>query len=90
MIDGVYQGVYANTNRIEELEGRIEAGDFDGQPGQDAINVVIDSSGGNIFVNNVISTVLRCYVYKGSTDITNDNNYIITYTWKKLDGIDGS
>lgn len=58
--------------------------------GQDAINVIIDSSAGNIFINNVISTILRCYVYKGGVDITNDNNYTITYIWKKINILDGS
>ena len=61
-----------------------------GQPGEDAINVEIDSSAGNIFINGVISTILRCYVYKGGVDITHDNNYSKTYTWKKINIIDGS
>ena len=67
--------------KIEEIETGI---------GEDAIHVEIDSSAGNIFINNVISTILRCYVYKGGMDITHDNNYIKTYTWKKINIIDGS
>ena len=61
-----------------------------GADGEDAITVEIDSSAGNIFVNGVISTILRCYVYKGGVDITHDNNYIKTYTWKKININDGS
>ena len=61
-----------------------------GADGEDAITVEIDSSAGNIFVNGVISTILRCYVYKGGIDITHDNNYIKTYTWKKINISDGS
>ena len=70
---------------LDERIDEIEAG-----TGEDAINVEIDSSAGNIFINGVISTILRCYVYKGGVDITHDNAYIKTYTWKKINIIDGS
>ena len=70
---------------LDERIDEIEAG-----TGDDAINVEIDSSAGNIFINGVISTILRCYVYKGGVDITHDNTYIKTYTWKKINIIDGS
>lgn len=70
---------------LDEKIDEIEAG-----AGEDAIHVEIDSSAGNIFINGVISTILRCYVYKGGIDITHDNNYIKTYTWKKINVYDGS
>ena len=68
----------------------IEAEGVPGPRGQDAIQVIIDSSAGNVFVNGVISTILRCYVYKGGLDITSDNNYSKTYTWTKININDGS
>ena len=71
----------------------IEAEGVPGPPGpagEDAIYTIIDSSAGNVFINGVVSTILRCYVYKGGIDITHDNNYIKTYTWKKINIIDGS
>ena len=70
---------------LDERIDEIEAGE-----GHDAINVEIDSSAGNIFINGVISTILRCYVYKGGVDITGDSNYTKTYTWKKINIADGS
>ena len=68
----------------------IEAEGVPGPPGKDAITVQIDSSAGTIFVNNIISTILRCYVYKGGEDITHNNAYTKVYTWKKINIIDGS
>jgi len=68
----------------------IEAEGTPGPPGEDAISTYIDSSAGTVFVNGVISTILRCYVYKGGVDITNDDNYIKTYTWVKINAEDGS
>ena len=61
-----------------------------GEDGKDAIYTIIDSSAGNVFINGVVSTILRCYVYKGGIDITKDNNYVKTYTWTKINIDDGS
>lgn len=50
--------------------------------GEDAINVRIDSSAGNIFKNNIISTVLTCRVFQGDDDITGDAT---AFKWIKKD-----
>jgi hypothetical protein len=62
--------------KADAIEQRANDGEFD------AINVVIDSSAGNIFKNNVISTTLTCIVYRGSTDVTSS---VKRFTWKKRD-----
>lgn len=41
-----------------------------GANGQDALNLVITSSNGNIFKNTAIATTLTAHVYKGPTEIT--------------------
>lgn len=79
----------------ERLDGTIEHSTptiygVYGQDGESPIWITIDSSAGDIFINNSVSTILRCYVYKGNIDITHDNNYTITYLWEKINLIDGS
>ena len=76
-------------NDINQIEAEGVPGPA-GQDGEDAIYTIIDSSAGNVFINGVVSTILRCYVYKGGIDITNDNNYRKTYTWTKINIDDGS
>ena len=54
--------------------------------GQDAINVIIDSSAGNVFLRKDITTTLTCTVIKGNgTDIT---NRVTNFHWikKNADG----
>ena len=54
--------------------------------GQDAINVIIDSSAGNVFLRKDITTTLTCTVIKGNgTDIT---NRVTSFHWikKNADG----
>ena len=53
-----------------------------GADGEDAISVIIDSSAGNIFTNPNEITHLKCYVYKGSQDITNT---VTSFTWTMKD-----
>ena len=53
-----------------------------GPAGEDAINVVIESTGGNLFIRQNVNTTLRCTVYKGITDITNQVTHFI---WSKKD-----
>ena len=60
----------------------IEAEGVPGPPGQDAINVIIDSSGGNLFIRQNVNTTLVCTVYKGIQDITNQ---VTHFTWSKKD-----
>lgn len=50
--------------------------------GEDAITVRIDSSSGNIFKNNIISTILTCNVFKGETNITSQAT---AFKWIKKD-----
>ena len=58
----------------------------DGEDGEDAINVVIESSTGNIFKNKNITAVLTAKVYRGSEDIT-ETATAFTWTKKNKDGI---
>lgn len=51
-----------------------------GQDGENAINVVIESSTGNMFYREDISATLTCTVYSGTEDIT---NRVTKFTWKK-------
>ena len=65
-------GVYQDVNQIEA----------EGVPGEDAIQVIIDSTAGNMFLRKNINTTLVCSVYKGTTDIT---NRVTRFTWTKKD-----
>lgn len=60
----------------------IEAEGVPGPAGEDAINVVIDSSSGNLFIRQNINATLICTVYKGTKDITNQ---VTQFTWSKKD-----
>ena len=52
-----------------------------GEDGEDAITVNIDSSAGTVFLNKNITTTLTCTVIKGNgTDITNQ---VTRFTWSK-------
>lgn len=69
-------GVYHDVNQIE-AEG------VPGADGKDAIQVIIESSAGNMFFNKDISSTLTCTVLKGGVeDITNQ---VTKFTWKKKD-----
>ena len=69
-------GVYHDVNQIE-AEG------VPGTDGKDAIQVIIESSAGNMFFNKDISSTLTCTVLKGGVeDITNQ---VTKFTWKKKD-----
>ena len=69
-------GVYHDVNQIE-AEG------VPGADGKDAIQVIIESSAGNMFFNKEINATLTCTVLKGGTeDITSQ---VTKFTWKKKD-----
>lgn len=69
-------GVYHDVNQIEAVG-------VPGADGKDAIQVIIDSSAGNMFFNKDINATLTCTVLKGGTeDITNQ---VTKFTWKKKD-----
>lgn len=63
-----------------------------GQAGEDAVNLVIDSSNGNTFKNNSVSTTLTVSIFKGTTIITNiqqlrdvfGNTAYIQWYWKRM------
>lgn len=57
-----------------------------GVQGQSSLNVVIDSSNGNIFRGKNINTILKCYVYYGAEDVT---DRVKKFTWQKVNA-DGS
>lgn len=67
------------TGKETTWEEKIEDA-TEGQDGENAINVVIESSTGNIFYREDISATLTCTVYSGTEDIT---NRITKFTWKK-------
>lgn len=58
----------AASKTVEDLEKRIEDGNF---KGEDAVVLRIDSSRGTVFKNSSVSTVLSVTIYKGSNCITN-------------------
>lgn len=49
--------------------------------GESALNVVIDSSAGILFKNSNINSILRCYVYSGTRDITNS---VTSFDWYRV------
>lgn len=65
-------GVYHDINQIEA----------EGVPGEDAVQVIVDSTAGNMFLRKNINTTLVCSVYKGTTNITNQ---VTRFTWTKKD-----
>jgi hypothetical protein len=50
--------------------------------GMSPVSVEIESSAGNIFKNNKVSTLLKCVVKKGGEDISDQ---VINYNWQKYD-----
>lgn len=75
--DTIYEGYDDDDQPIPITPGQDGK---DGKDGEDAINVVIESSTGNLFYKQGISSTLTCTVYSGSTDITNQ---VTKFTWKK-------
>ena len=65
----------------------------DGQAGEDATVLRIDSSRGTVFKNNQIATILTVTIYKGSERITNKtglrsvfgSSAYLQWSWQKLD-----
>ena len=56
----------------------IEAEGVPGPPGEDAVRVEVDSTGGNFFRMGNITTNLIAHVYKGTTDITTQ---VTSFDW---------
>ena len=64
----------------------------EGSPGEDAVLLFIDSSNGNTFKNNSVSTTLTVSIFKGTTIITNiqqlrdvfGNTAYIQWYWKRM------
>ena len=55
-----------------------------GNPGEDALNLVIISSNGNIFKNTMIATTLSAHVYKGGVEVTGSSlNSLGVIKWYK-------
>ena len=80
--ESVYDVVTGAADKVDELEDRMDSGEFKGEKGDNAINVVIDSSAGNIFKNGVVATILTCTVYSGYEDIT---SRVTAFKWMKYD-----
>ena len=72
-LDVLLAGVYHDINQIEA----------EGVPGEDAVQVIVDSTAGNIFKNKNIISTLTCTVYSGTEDITSQ---VTKFTWKKKKG----
>ena len=53
----------------------------DGVKGEDALSLVITSSGGNYFRNNTGQTTLMARLFQGGQEIDQYEPYIYTYTW---------
>lgn len=68
-----------NPGHYEDVAD-IEAEGVPGPPGENAITVQIDSSAGNLFYRQNVSSTLTCTVYSGTEDITNQ---VTKFTWKK-------
>lgn len=69
---GVYTGSGENLdNKLKEIEDKAD---------DNNLNVVIESSAGNIFKNRGISTILTAHAYYGSTEVTND---VTKWEWVK-------
>lgn len=79
MFEAVDPDTHEPTGNYHDVS-QIEAEGVPGPAGQDAINVVIESSTGNMFYREDVNATLTCTVYKGSTDITNQ---VTKFTWKK-------
>jgi hypothetical protein len=54
---------------------------FDGEKGEDALTLVITSSGGNYFRNNKGSTILTARLFKAGIEIDKYETEAYVYTW---------
>ena len=72
-----------STNTTLDMETGISSG-TPGDPGADAILVIVDQSNGNIFKNNAGTTTLRADVYIGGSlqDASSHNNYEYKWTYQ--------
>ena len=81
-----------NGNYISNEAGQPGPAGPPGPQGEDAVLLYIDSSNGNTFKNNSVSTVLTVSVFKGATVITNiqqlkdtfGNTAYIQWYWKRM------
>lgn len=64
------------SSAVTDMQQRMDSGEFDGE---DATVVKIDSSHGNVFKNNAVSTVLTVSVYTGNLRITNQTDLVAKY-----------
>ena len=55
-----------------------------GEPGEQVIRAIIQSSAGDKFINNKISTTLTCHIFEGNTEI-DLNGVDYDYKWQKYD-----
>ena len=93
IITGNYTAPAVNEVYIQE---RIDEGDFQGEAGEDAVVLKIESSRGTLFKTNTVSTVLRVTIYSGPdriTDITElrtkyGNGAYLQWYWQRLDDSD--
>ena len=74
--DTIYEGYDEDDEPIPITPG----GGGSGKDGENAISVVIDSSAGNLFYKQGVSSTLTCTVYSGTKDITDQ---VTSFTWKK-------
>lgn len=65
-IESVVQRAEDAASKVEELEQKVESGDFSGE---DATVLRIDSSRGTVFKNNAVSTTLTAVIFHGAKQI---------------------
>lgn len=78
------------ANAVQDMQDRMDSGEF---KGEDATVLRIDSSRGNVFKNNQVSTVLTVAVYSGGDRITNitalraryGTNAYLQWYWQRID-----
>lgn len=88
-MDEVIQKADAASNTVQDLEDRVNSGEF---KGEDATVLRIDSSRGTVFKNSAVSTVLSAVIYHGSkriTDITAlheefGNSAYLEWQWQRM------
>ena len=79
----VYEVVDEETGETEWHDvSKIETEGTPGPAGEDAIDVRIESNIGNNFIFGNREAVLSCYIYKGTTDITQT---VTNFDWVKSD-----
>ena len=84
----IYIGVYSGTSSTAPTaKTSYKWSRYTGKDGDDAITMVVTSSGGTIFKNTAIATTLTAHVYRGGVELTETQiNALGTVKWYKDGG----